>query len=103
MLDIVKELARRDYCYVELECINESFRYFQNHGFKSSCRCKLTYTPKEPFQKLSMDNKLIKPVFVDYSIIKEERKKKAEQEIRKDCESFQKFLKSPLYSYLNNL
>ncbi len=50
-----------------------------------------------------MDNKLIKPVFVDYSIIKEERKKKAEQEIRKDCESFQKFLKSPLYSYLNNL
>ena len=35
--------------------------------------------------------------------IKEERKKKAEQEIRKDCESFQKFLKSPLYSYLNNL
>lgn len=104
LLDIVKELAQRDNCHVKLECINESFGYFKNQGFKNSRGFNFIYEEsKNQVQRSSIENNLIKPIFVDYSIIKEERQRREEEELSKERESFQKFLKSPLFDYFNNL
>lgn len=104
LLDIVKELARRDNCHIKLECINESFKYFENQGFKNSGRFNFIYEErKNQIQKSSIKSNFIKPIFVDYSILKEERQRRDEEGLSKEHESFQKFLKSPLFDYFNNL
>lgn len=104
LLDIIKELAQRDNCYVKLECINESFSYFKNQGFKNSRGFNFIYEESNnQVQRSSIENNLIKPIFVDYSIIKQERQRRDEEELRRESESFQKFLKSPLFDYFNNL
>jgi len=103
LLDIVKELARKDNCYVKLECINESFSYFKNQGLKNDGRFLKYEKNEKQFQNSSIGNKLIKPIFADYSIIEEEHKKRYEEETIKERERFQKFLKSPFFDYFKRL
>lgn len=104
LLDIVKALALKDNCYVKLECINEAYRYFQNQGFENIGRFDYVYKEKnKKTRNSSVEENMINPIFVDYSILKEERKKRYEEESRKELESFQKILKSPLFDIIKNL
>lgn len=103
LLDTVKELAQKDNCYVTLECINESYRYFQKQGFQNLKWSNFIYTKSEQTRKTNIQSNFINRIFVDYSIIEEERNKKYKQKLEKEQERFQKFLKSSLGRKINNL
>ena len=98
LLDIVKELAKKDNCYVKLECINGAYKYFEKQGFQHTEKTNFIYRNKnDQIRKSSIQSNSISSIFVDYSIIEEEKNKLYKQQLKKESESFQKFLKSPFY------
>lgn len=93
LMNEIKKYAAADYCDIALECISSAESFFRKQGFRNVSSSNYIYPRKKAL--FSVQHKL----FADYSIIQQEQKEKDNQEL----ESFQKFLKSPLFKEIMKL
>ena len=93
----IKNYAAYNNCDILLECISFATTFFKSQGFENSHHTSYRYSRK---QSKSSKNKSL---FVDYELIKKQREKEMEETMRKEIDSFQKFLHSPLFNDIKNM
>lgn len=93
LMDEIKEYAASDDCDIALECISNACHFFKKQGFTNLASSNYLFPRRKSiFRKKHM-------LFADYSLIKKEK----EEIERKEIESFQKFLQSPLFKEIMKL